>query len=165
MLCIIFDLARETCLRPTAGRIRRRGSSFNTGAAFLIYAIRPSKACQIIDIDSSWRNDGVGAAIKGSTHAHVPDNKFDNFILMGIFVSLIRIEWIDKPFAKMRRLEFISALRSISESSPARMDTTSGEMSAKSKPSSKSILGICDVMGINRLVLMLAKKNIADCRY
>ena len=77
------------------------------GAAFSKYVSHLTKACEILDLDTAWRNTGVEADIKGSERAEDADNnKSGDSITRGISVSLIRNEGRDKPFAQMRYVAF-----------------------------------------------------------
>ena len=90
---------------------------------------------------------------------HVVDNKYDNLTLRDISASSVRSDGVDTPCAHMLYMEFAFALRGHPDALPDRKATISGSTLIKSKPSSKSILCICDVMGANRLVLKLANRE------
>ena len=125
----------------------------------MIYIGRLSKACQILDVGTSWRDEGVEAATDGLNHAHVYGKYFGDFAIRDISARLIRTDASGDPFAKLRYISFLFALRNQSEAPTSRLPELSGDVLSKSRPEPQSILGICNVMGGNRLIPNLSKRK------
>ena len=84
----------------TARRVKRCVCFPNDGATYSVYVNNLPISRQILELDTPWRNDGIGAAVRGLKRARVRDSKFGNFILRGISISLMRGGGLDRPPAK-----------------------------------------------------------------
>ena len=95
-----FLLATEHRSFPPANAVVRQwGAMFGAGKTFALYANHLAKACHLMNIDTSWKDDGIRAIRKGLVNKESAKQRFPNPTTPRILDSLIRAECWESPFA------------------------------------------------------------------
>ena len=103
-------------------------------------------------------NDGAEAITKGLKHAHYIDNLPGNFILRDTSDERVEERRLGAPFGQLFYLAFVFRFAREIRGVPARRPHAGDELLRKTRPDSKSILCLRDVVGAKRLAWKLAKR-------
>ena len=72
------SLLSITPFPPTSTIVQQRGNMFGQGKTFQIYVSRLTKACHLLQIDCSWKDEAVKAVIKGIANKPPRNQRFSN---------------------------------------------------------------------------------------
>ena len=140
--------------------MKRWGTVFRPGKTYGLYVSHLAKACQILDIPLDWYDESAHAVARGLTNIRDVSATFDNFIFKEIFRALLAHEGLDSEEGKLFYVSFVFLLRVQSEAIPMRRASNSDRILDKSPVEFKSVIGIRDIGGEDRLVLKLkTRKN------
>ena len=117
------------------------------------------KACQLLQIDTSWRGDGVKAVTKGL--ANIPSTKarFPNSITPEWLDRVIRSESWESEFARSAYVAFLFTIRLPSEALPLHRALGDEKLLSSEPPIHTAVIGLRDLEGQPRLVLKLARRK------
>ena len=146
---------------PTNTIVRHWSAMFSAGKTFALYVNHLTKACQLLHIDTSWKDDGIRAICKGLANKTITKQRFSNSITPQILDSLIRAESWESPFARLCYISFLFMLRVPSEALPLIRAPVDELLLSDSSPSSQAVIGLREFQGHTRLVLRLARRKNA----
>ena len=86
---------------PTTGIVRQWSCMFATGKTFSIYVAHLMKACQLMQIDTVWRDDSIRAIAKGLANKPPTRTRFHNSFTKEWLDALIRAESWESQFAAL----------------------------------------------------------------
>ena len=86
---------------PTTTIVRQWSAMFGQGKTFALYINHLMKACQLLSFDTSWRDDGVKAIVKGLANKPPRKARFSNSLSTETLGALIRSESWESPFARL----------------------------------------------------------------
>ena len=119
--CLLLSIAP---FPPTNAIVRQRSAMFGAGGTFALYANRLSKACHLLNIDTSWRGECIRAICKGVANKTPLRQRLSNSLTPQILGSLIRAESWEPPFARLCYISFLFVLRVPSEALPLTLAPT-----------------------------------------
>ena len=146
---------------PTSDTVARWSTVFSAGKTFSIYLGHLSKACQLMNIDCSWRNDTIVAIAKGLKNKPMARDKFENSLDPKILDRIVRAETWASEFARICFVTFLFMLRLPSESLPLRRALPTDRLLSKEPLSSPAIIGLREFNGDQRLIIKLARRKNA----
>ena len=98
---------------PTNAIVRQRSAMFGAGKTFALYANHLSKACQLLAIDTSWRDEGIRAICKGLANETSLKQRFSNSLTHQVLGSLIRAEYWESSLRAYDTFRFCSCSGSL----------------------------------------------------
>ena len=144
---------------PSADVVARWSAIFAPGKTYSLYLSHLSKACQLMEIDSSWRTDTVRGIAKGLANKPSLKARFHNSLTPAILDRLMKKESWDSEFARLCFVSFLFMLRLPSEALPLTRALPNELLLSDEAPSAKAVIGLREFMGENRLILKLAKRK------
>ena len=149
---------------PSSTVVQQWGTIFGAGRTFQLYVGHLVKACQLLNIDVSWRDDAVRAVIKGLANKPTRIQRFSNSLTPEWLDKLIRLESWESEFALLAYITFLFMMRLPSEALPLRRALADESLLSDEPPSSKAVIGLRDFDGHQRLILKLShRKNERNC--
>ena len=157
--CSLLSIAPFPPISPI---VRQWSAVFSHGKTFALYINHLMKACHLLSIDTSWRDEGVKAIVKGLSNK--PRKcRFSNSLPPESLDSLIRSESWESPFARLCYVSYLFMLRVPSDALPLTLALPDERLLSDDPPSSRAVIGLRVFQGQARLILKLSRrKNARD---
>ena len=95
--------------------MRRRGTTFDPGATFIIYINHITHAARLVINAPNWLNTEIRTISKGLTDAHGRIFAFPNFVQAAVIPFILTHEGRKSPIARIAYISYMSPLRVHSE--------------------------------------------------
>ena len=145
---------------PSATIVARWSAIFSPGKTYSLYLGHLNKACQLLEIDSSWRTDTVKAIAKGLANKPTGEERFRNSLTPSLLGRLIRAESWESAFSRLCYVSYLFLLRLPSEALPLTRALTDEQLLSPEAPSSGAVIGLREFQGEQRLILKLGRRKI-----
>ena len=144
---------------PSANIVARWSALFSPGKTYSLYVGHLNTACQLLEIDSSWRTDTIRDIAKGLAKKAAGKERFHNSLAPSLLDRLIRSESWESELARLAYVTFLFMLRLPSEALILTRAMSDEQLLSPGCPSSPAVIGLREFQGEHRLVLKLAKRK------
>ena len=153
------SLLRIAPFPPTITVVFKWSCPFTQGKTYGLYVNHLTKACQILQIDTSWENESVRAAIEGIDNKPPRKFRLHNSLAPQLLGRLIRADSWESHLAGLCYVSCLFFLGPPSEALPLCRALPSDRLLADQPCSGSSLIGLMGFQGIQRLVLKLARRK------
>ena len=154
------DLIQVDYFPPAPETILRWSTLFAPGRTFGHYLAHVSKACQLMNVSTSWITPAIRGVANGLANAQDVSFRFDNFVQKELLTRLIRFETLSTEIGRLFYLSYLFLLRVPSEGIPIRRAALTDIILTKSPQSTMALMGIRFIDKLPRLILKLKKRKL-----